>query len=251
MRRLPLFVSAPAPALLLFLLAAAAPPPAKPAAAPAKSRVAVLYFDDQTNLPELAILRKGLAQMLITDLVAAGGFEVVERARLQEILDELALGQSTKIDQATANKIGKLVQASHLVKGSYIELPGAQLLLDANVVDVERGLNVHSIRASGKKEDFLEMEQKVASGLSAFLAGLVRPGDDKPAKTGAAEDPAAAPKAPKAPRPKVAVQTVVRYSKALDALDRKDKETARKELESVVKEQPDFKLAASELATLL
>jgi hypothetical protein len=222
MRRLPLFVFAPAPALLLFL----SPPPPRRRRSRRRAREEpggrpLLRRPD--HLPELAILRKGLAQMLITDLVAAGGFEVVERARLQEILDELALGQSTKIDQATPTRSASSCRRA-LVKGSYIELPGAQLLLDANVVDVERGLNVHSIRASGKKEDFLEMEQKVASGLSAFLAGLVRPGDDKPAKTGAAEDPAAAPKAPKAPRPKVAVQTVVRYSKALDALDRKDKE---------------------------
>lgn len=249
MRRLPLFVAA------VSLLGAAAPAPAPapataPAAALTKSRVSVLYFDDQSLSPELAVLRKGLTAMLITDLAAPGTFDVVERARLQEVLEELDLGQTKRIDPATAAKVGKLLGVSHQVMGTYIEMPGGRIQLEARVVFIETSKTVRTARAVGKKEDFSDMEQKIANDFSAFLSSVVLPAGTAPAKTGAAV-PAADPAKPKAAPPKLAVQTVVKYSKALDAIDRKDKETAKKELQEVVKEQPDFKLAANELAALM
>jgi Tfp pilus assembly protein PilF len=47
------------------------------------------------------------------------------------------------------------------------------------------------------------------------------------------------------------VETVVEYSKALAALDRGDKTTAKKSLTKVVKDQPDFKLAALDLDKMM
>jgi hypothetical protein len=43
----------------------------------------------------------------------------------------------------------------------------------------------------------------------------------------------------------------LRYSKALDAKDRGDKATAKKELAEVVKEQPDFRLAKLDIDKLI
>ena len=230
----------------LLCLGAAAPASPSPSPAPAapKASVAVLYFDDLSNSPELAVLRKGLSQMLIADLVAAGGFTVVERARLQDVLDELKLGQSAKIDPTTANKIGKLIGARYLVVGSYLQLSG-NMVLNAQVLEVETAANVHALKVVGKADDFLALEQKIAADFAPFLAKLVPPA---PAKTGSLDSPAAKPKA--APS-RLAVQTAVKYSKALDALDRKDAVAARAQLEAVVKDQPDFALAAQELAALM
>ena len=47
------------------------------------------------------------------------------------------------------------------------------------------------------------------------------------------------------------LQTALRYSKALDAKDKGDKATAKQELQAVVKEQPDFRLAALDLDRLM
>ena len=80
-----------------------------PAAAAADHPVAVLYFDYSGPDEQLAQLRVGLAQMLITDLTGVEGAPVVERARLQAILDELELGHQGITDPATAARVGRLV----------------------------------------------------------------------------------------------------------------------------------------------
>ena len=41
------------------------------------------HFDYSGNDPDMAILEKGLANMLITDLVEIDGLQVVERARFK------------------------------------------------------------------------------------------------------------------------------------------------------------------------
>ncbi len=196
--------------------------------------VAVLYFDYDGQAEDLRVLRKGLAQMLITDL---GGCElkVVERARLQEVVEELKLGQSGKVDAATAAKVGKLLGARYLVMGGYFEL-GGQLVVNARAVQTETAAAVGTARARGKPEDFYELEQKLAADLCASLARLPPP--PKPAHDSQ-------------PDRKLPAKAAVRYSKALDAIDRKDTATARRELEAVVKEQPGFALAATDLANLV
>jgi hypothetical protein len=45
--------------------------------------------------------------------------------------------------------------------------------------------------------------------------------------------------------------TAVKYSKALDAIDKKDKEGAKKMIGEVLNEQPDFKLAEKDLLALV
>ncbi|MBI5543617.1 MAG: hypothetical protein HY901_07000 [Deltaproteobacteria bacterium] len=232
-------LAAVAPATVVAAAAGAAAAEAKVAPG-RKPTLAVLYFDYEGKNEEMAVLRKGLAQMLITDFGPNPAFTVVERARLQDILDELKLGQSPKFDQATASKIGKLLGARYLVMGRYFELMGT-LRIDARVVETETGSLVKGAGSHGKPDDFLELEQKIARELNDALSTAL-PSETAPTKAGEA--------APKSPR-KLPAKSAVRYSKALDALDRKDSETAKKELHALVKEQPDFLLASAELDKLL
>src|SRR5437763_761500 len=73
--------------MLMALLAAA--PPAR--ATETKPTVAILYFDYSGKDEQLGVLRKGLAQMLISDLSSQEAVRIVERDRLEEILKELKL----------------------------------------------------------------------------------------------------------------------------------------------------------------
>ena len=231
---------------------ALAPPGAHAGApAPAKPTVAVLYFDYDGPDPELGMLRKGLAQMLISDLAASDAVTLVERERLQSLLEEQELAKSHKLDPATATKIGKLLGARYMVLGSYFALMGT-LRADARLVEVETGRVVHSVGTQGKPETFLELEAQLSGALSKALAERVLgPGAAEPAHPeGGSVDPERSKKRPKRPK-RLAMKTAVRYAKALDAKDRGDKAEARKELEGVLAEQPDFQLAAVDLDRLM
>jgi TolB-like protein len=227
--RLPLILAS----LAVALTAAAQGKPVRPT-------VAVLYFDYTGKNVELEQLRKGLARMLISDLAAAPAFQLVERERLEEVLGELKLGQTKSIDAGSAARVGKLLGARFMVLGGYFELAG-KLRCDARVVEVETGKVLKSVGLQRKSDEFLDLEQRLAVDL----------GDALTTATGT-RAPAPGTPAPKRPTPpkRLKAALAARYGKALDAKDRGDKKRARAELAAVVKEQPDFTLAATDLAAL-
>jgi TolB-like protein len=243
---------------LLLALALLIPSIAK--AGDQRPTVAVLYFDYSGKDPEMAVLKKGLAQMLISDLSSVDQIRLVERDRLEEILAELKLGQSAKIDPQTAAKVGKLLGARYMVLGGYFDLMQT-LRADARVVEVETGKVIQSTGASGKPEDFLTVEQSLSQALAKILAEKTQGLAKEPGKL---ESPTVKPKIPmqkggiegaktaRATPPKaLSIKTAVKYSKALHAIDKGDKEGARKELQAVVKEQPDFRLATLDMDRLI
>jgi TolB-like protein len=244
-------------------VAGAGPPAEPPRAAPANAgtTIGVLYFDYAGKNAELAPLSKGLAQMLISDLAAVDTVLVVERERLQAVLDEQKLGESWKksgkLDSRTAARIGKLLGARYLVLGTYFDAVGA-FRADARLVDVETGQIVKSIGANGKAEDFISLEQILADGLCKAVAQLPSPpGSDhaehKDAEHGGGEHGVARPPVRRIPKPPrgLKASTAVTYGKALAAADVGDRRQAQTLFKSVLAEQPDFELAQRDLDKLI
>ncbi|MDP6945075.1 MAG: CsgG/HfaB family protein, partial [Myxococcota bacterium] len=69
--------------------------------------IAVSYFANTSKKPELEPLKKGIAEMLITDLSVSKDIRLVERSRLNDVMKELDLQASKFVDKKTAAKIGK------------------------------------------------------------------------------------------------------------------------------------------------
>src|SRR6185295_17335653 len=144
--------------------------------------VAVLYFDYTGRDPDLEVLRKGLAQMLISDLSAADNVRIVERDRLEDVLAELKLQSTGKIDPKSAARVGKLLGARYLVLGGYFDLQGV-LRVDARIVEVETGRVLKSFGANGKPGDFLPVEQQTAGELGQWFGAHVPAPGASPAGT--------------------------------------------------------------------
>jgi len=210
------------------------------APAPRGPTVAVLYFDYQGKRDDLAVLKTGLAQMLISDLGTGDSYRLVERARLQALLDEQKLGQTGKLDGATAARVGKLLGAQLMVLGSFFDL-GPTLRVDARLVDVETGKILHTAGATAKNDDFLEVERQLATDLGEALRHQAPAGST--ARPSGRRPP---------PRPaRLKTGTAVKYSRALALVDKKDDKGARAALKDVLVEQPDFALARTDLDRLL
>lgn len=239
--------------LALSLVAAALLAPALAAAGPGKASarptVAILYFDYDGSSEEMGFLRKGLTQMLVSDLIDVSEVEIVERVRLEEALAELELNRSRKIDPRSASRVGKLLGARYLVMGGYFDIAGT-LRMDARVVAVETGKVVASIGKHSKVEEFMALEQHLASELARVFREL--PASARASKArgngrGAGARPAR--KKPRRPRSLDARQAAA-YGKALDALDQGDRGAAETILKDLVAAKPDFEVAAVDLASL-
>ena len=79
-------------------------------------------------------LGRGLAELITTDLSRSSQLTVVERARLQALLDEMALQQGGATDAATNVRAGRIIQAGRLVSGQIMQNE-QRLRVDAAIVN--------------------------------------------------------------------------------------------------------------------
>ncbi len=243
------------PGLVVVALLALLGPAALAQKKIAKPTIAILYFDYDGSSEEMGFLRKGLTQMLVSDLSEVTEVDIVERVRLQDAVEELELNRTNKIDQSSASRIGKLLGARYLVMGGYFDIAGT-LRMDARVVEVETGKVVASLGKHGKAADFIDLEQYLAGELGRVLRLQATPGKQPQAGgtgSGTTDKPGdkTRPRRRKPRRPSsLDARQAAAYGRALDAVDRGDQAAAKTILEELVAKKPDFQIAALDLASL-
>jgi tetratricopeptide (TPR) repeat protein len=99
--------------------------------------VAVLSFKFTGADTSLTPLERGFAELVATDLSRSAQLTVVERARLQVLLDEIRLQQTAGTEAGTGVRAGKILQAGRLVGGTISQLDSNQLRADAFVTNVQ------------------------------------------------------------------------------------------------------------------
>lgn len=85
---------------------------------PEPGSIAVQAFTNRGD-PAYAALAKGIAAMVITDLSKVPGLKVLERQKVQKLMDEISLNQSGLVSQDSMVKAGRLMRAEKVVVGSF------------------------------------------------------------------------------------------------------------------------------------
>ena len=186
-------------------------------AADSRATVAVLpSFDNGSvvNHADYDALGKGIADVLITELSANTALRVVERDKIQALIDEQNLGASGRVDKATAVKVGKLLGAHHVITGGFIIDPKGTMRLDARAVNVETGEIEHVESVTDKADNMLAVLSTLADKLNK---GMKLP----PMPSGVAR-PAVNPDGTKPGR----WRDLILYARAEDANDKKDRTQA-------------------------
>ena len=98
--------------------------------------LAVPYFQNKTGQSDLDPLQKGIALMLMTDFSKIKGFQVVERARFQALVEELGLGTSGLVAPETAPRVGRLLGVQWLVGGVVSKGQASQIKIHSLPLDV-------------------------------------------------------------------------------------------------------------------
>jgi len=91
----------------------------------AKDRVAIMDFENKSQHGGWR-LGQGASDILTTELVKAGKFDVMERDRLAAIIKEQNLGASGRIDPSTAARIGKIIGVEYIITGAITEYGQSQ-----------------------------------------------------------------------------------------------------------------------------
>jgi TolB-like protein len=185
---------------------------AQGAAADQRPTVAIMpYFNNGSvlNHADYDALGKGIADVLITELAGNKALRVIERDRVQQILDEQNLGASGRIDKETAAKVGKIIGVHHMIFGGFIIDPKGTMRLDARSVNVETSEIEHVESVTDKADNLLAILTNLADKLNKELK--------LPPMPNGTVRPAANPEATKPGR----WRDLILYARAEDANDKK------------------------------
>ncbi|MDP4117200.1 MAG: CsgG/HfaB family protein [Bacteroidota bacterium] len=123
--------------------------------------IAVLYFQNIGGNKEYDALQKGLTEMLITDLSKVKSLKVVERVKLQKLMDEIKLSSSEQFDKSTAPRFGKLMKANKLVNGTFLNLSGDQFQVNAGFTSTSDGVFQPVKNVSGDINKYFKLQKEL------------------------------------------------------------------------------------------
>ena len=179
---------------------------------------------------DLGPLGKGMAAMIIVDLSQFKDLKVVEREKLQALLDEIKLGSSGLVDQKNAPRIGKLLRAQYVTSGSLTDFEIEDLQISSILLDADTDKTLGNQETKGKKDKFYDLEKKIACRIVTDLG----------------RDCSQAPKAFGKIHTK-SLPAMEAYSKGLDYTDQEKYDKARTSFKKAVDEDPEFDLAKTAL----
>jgi TolB-like protein len=129
--------------------------------------VSVLYFNNTRNVESLNWLKKGITDMLITDLSNSTGITVVERENLDKVMQEQALSMTGMISEKSSLKVGELLNADTLIMGSFLT-SGGVLRIDAKIVNAESGA-VKALKVQGREKDIFAIQNNLSDAVCTAL----------------------------------------------------------------------------------
>lgn len=162
------------------------------------------------------VLSKGISTVLGARLGESDSIRIVTREKLQEIIAEQNLGTSGRVDPGQAVQVGKLLNAHHIIYGTYLVQPNGDTRITASAYSVETSEMEFSTQVRGsadKLQDLIDqLGDKLATGMKlpaarARQVGSAGGGGNTSRATGNLSE-------------------LVILSKAIDAEDRKAKDEA-------------------------
>lgn len=156
-------------------------------------------------------LERGIAHLLLTDLAKVSRLVLVERERVQVLLEELAAGTSGRVDPATAARSGRLLGAAHVLQGVVRETAdGRGVTLEAQVVRTSDGEVAATGRISEGLPDLYAMEKAIVFQVLEQLGIPLSPAESREISE----------------RPRADLQAFLAFSRGLEAGDRGDRQAA-------------------------
>jgi len=265
-------------AAALFAAPLLAAPTFAAAQADARPIVAVLSFDNNSigkDARDYDGLGKGVEDLLIADMASNPKVRLVDRDRIQKVLDEQSLVKAGAIDPTTAVRVGKILGAQYVVYGGFMSDGRGNMVLTAHTTDLETSQIQNPQKVQQKTDDVLGLIAQMSAKLAANLKLESKPGmghgtgmvndSAKVAQAGAAGakhakaaadvsaqqvETFAKPMAPAARKVRLDVATMRIYSNALDQLDRKNTAKAVELFKQVQAKAPNFTPASEYLQKL-
>jgi len=195
---------------------------------PPPNTVAVMPFrytgSDSTYQP----LSRGLAALVVTDLSRVHSLRLLERERVQALLDEMKMSESGRVDPATGARSGHLIGASQVVQGQFDVQPN-QVRVNATVVRTSDAGVAATGTGSDRLQALFDVEKQVVFQLLGKMGITLTPGE----QTAISE------------RPTRDLEAFLLYSRGLAAQDQGNFNAANQAFSAAAARDPGFSAAGA------
>ena len=204
--------------------------------------VAIIDFENNSidDAEKYNNLGRGLSKIIIADFGVVSDLKVVERERLQYLIEELQLtdkkiGGQNIVDPTSAPQLGKLLGAQSFVFGSFIRF-GKSFRIDARLVKTETGevFKTASVEGSSSKifELAKELTLKITKNLDVDIKKVEKQQLDRLGK----QD--------------VPIEAVALFGDAMSSANMENYKQAYAKLEEALTYAPDFQKAQDMLTVI-
>lgn len=193
---------------------------------PVENTLAVFPFRYRGVNEELRPLERGLSHLILTDFSKISRLRLLERERVQALLDEMRLADSNRVEPSTGARSGRMLRAAQVVQGS-LQDQDARLRLDANVVDASSSTVTATGVAVDRLQQLFEVEKQVVLQLLERMGINVSPAERRAISE----------------RPTADLQAFLAFSRGLEAEDRGDFQEAANQFNAALARDPNFRSA--------
>lgn len=198
------------------------------------ARITVSDFQVQSANPEYRYLGKGFAEFVSIELMRANGVELIEREKRLEAIREIELSQTGLVDEKAQVEAGKLLTAEYIVLGSIYDINN-QISLTVRIIETRSTRVIFQDKVTGRLSQFDALSAQVTAKILTKLNILIPP--ELNAKQASVAEKAES--------------VALKFSGAVDAVDRNDHEAARAQLDEAKHLDPRSEAIAAYLRKLV
>jgi tetratricopeptide (TPR) repeat protein/predicted Ser/Thr protein kinase len=144
-------------------------PPRRPGAETLpENAVAILTFANITREPADEWIGTGIAETVTADLQNVPGLNVIQRARIYEVLKTMSSSAIREPDDRVAMDLGRRLGATWLVRGAYQRM-GEVIRITAHLGEVRTGKLLKTVKVDGPLSDIFRLQDSIVYALTPEL----------------------------------------------------------------------------------
>lgn len=187
-------------------------------------RLAVIDFQVQSDNLQYKYLGKGFAEFISIEILKTKDITLIERDKRNQIIEEMEFSLSDLADEGNQIRIGRLLAANYLVTGNIYDFAGT-LSITFELIDTETSQIILKDKIDDKVSNYNFLTASIAGSIIKHFTvetpeAIVAKAEVKEVKEVKAEE------------------VLLHFSKGIDAYDKKDLSTAKKQLEKARKLDP-------------
>jgi len=197
-----------------------------------RNTMAVLYFQNKTGESEFDPLQKGIPLLLIADLSNVKGLQVIERVKLQALVEEIGLGTSGLVEFNAAPRVGRLLGARWLIGG---DISKGSIGIQSNLLDVPGQKVTGQAVVKGNLPELFRLEKDLLFEILKLLKIEVPPEEERELRKPCSTN----------------IKALMALFKGIEASDRKDYQRAAEYYEVASREDPNICIVRGALQELM